>query len=1476
MCCLGTLSTSLIAVPLSKLRFQHINSLNGLHQNSVYALFEDKGGILWIGTQDGLQSYNGTDFNLFLHDPFHEDSLSDSFITKIVQGSDGRIWVGTYSGGVNLFQPDTGNFRRYGAAQGLKSLQIVDMATIGKQLWVGTTKGLYRLSDDGKQMLPVAVGDGDLPIINSLYSMGSNSLFISTVNDGAYIFRAGQWLPVPLPAGSASNLKAIKAPDNSLWLAGGNSLWHYNNLALAPQKIYQLPHSNQIIHDIAFVSADNLWLGGDSTGIINLQYQNGQWQEHVYRYSPFNATGLSDDDIYNLLLDKQGNLWIGTHYSGLNRINITRQYFAHIFNQQDPYNQRHFNNYRAIFRSSDGNLYLGTNNAGLFKLDAKGNYHAFNAAFAKALNIAPDMLHMRVMDIAEDDQQQLWVATSSGLAKLTLAGELQLFPQTAKLGFVRALTIDTQHRIWFAAGRQLYQFDPQTDEAKPYTPATAILPTSNEPHQTILNMKSDASGLWVSTMMGAYRLNPDTGETLIFPGEELPHPFVRDILPAKDGSIWLATHGGLTHYVHGKMTTISQQNGLPTNTIYALAEAANGDIWFSSNAGISRLHPANNSIETFNENEGLQALEFNGGVKWQDPDGSIWFGGVNGLNHFNPAGIPPARPAISIALAAWQLGEQRHAYYQLGTPQQITLPFSRKVLNFEVTANDFSYPGHDNFSFLLEGQDNNWTPLRNQHLVSYTNLAPGDYRLWGRYQLEGNQHEAPQLLAHIHIQPPYYRTVWAYAVYLLLLSTILGLMFRHYLKQRLHDQRIQREINASEKRLRLALLGTGGRMWDWQLKSDRLYITSQLHGDEYSEEIDRQKFNSQIHPEDLPRTTELLQRYIRGESPFYEAEYRLKSADGQWLWGLDRGKAVDWDKNGHPLRMAGTLTDISSRKQQEDQLRLSYQVLESMNEAVVITDLDYRVIDVNPAFTQLTGFSDHNIKGKPILFLTRGLYPRSFYQQAEITMLHHHSWAKEMQIRTRRGKLLPVWMEANQVQDHLGQTSHLVMVFNDITERKKAEEDLRLMANYDQLTDLPNRTLFQDRLEHALLQASRTDTKVALLFLDLDRFKNINDTRGHQVGDRLLAAVAERLRRVIREGDTVARIGGDEFTIILEGVRKTKAATVIAEKIINTLKQPFAFGQTVLDITTSIGISMYPDDADNTEELLKFADTAMYHAKAMGRNNFQFYTSYMNQSAVRHMELESGLKQALTHQEFSLLYQPKFAVKNSKLTGMEALLRWHSQELGQVSPAEFIPLAEETGMISSIGNWVLQQVCQQLTEWRQQGLQPVPVAINLSARQLNSEIVDEVRRTLDTFALPANLLELELTESAVMQHPIESIAILTQLETLGLTLAVDDFGTGYSSLAYLKRFPIHTLKIDKEFVRDISEDPEDAAITSAIIALAHSLDLQVVAEGVETQEQLNFLADQGCDQIQGYLLGKPLSNVESGRLLHPITIDSHK
>ena len=597
------------------------------------------------------------------------------------------------------------------------------------------------------------------------------------------------------------------------------------------------------------------------------------------------------------------------------------------------------------------------------------------------------------------------------------------------------------------------------------------------------------------------------------------------------------------------------------------------------------------------------------------------------------------------------------------------------------------------------------------------------------------------------------------------------------------------------------------------------------------------------------------------------AEYRVKQADNQWVWLLDRGKVVEFDIQGQPLRMAGSHKDITRRKAIESDLRLSSQVLKSMNEAVVIADLEYQIQSVNPAFNKVTGFDDTFILNRHFISLAADKSQTTLFHQIRETIVQEHHWHGEVSIHTASDSVLLVLLQINQISDENGIPTHYVAVFTDITARKQAEHALQQMANYDTLTGLPNRTLFQDRLQQALIKARRNRTKVALFFLDLDRFKHINDSLGHHIGDLLLQAVAQRLQNIVRETDTVTRLGGDEFTIIMEDIKCDKDAKTIAEKILTSFNDAFVLADNTLTITTSIGISMAPHDADENSLLVQFADTAMYHAKARGRNNYQFYTTQLNAYAKRHVELEAALKQAIFYNELSLVYQPKFNIIDGTLSGVEALLRWHSATLGSISPSEFIPLAEETGFIKNIGLWVINSACAQIAHWQLQGLDPINVAINLSSRQLNEHIVEHIEQAISAFEIPAKMLELELTESAIMDNPEESVTILTQLKSLGLSIAVDDFGTGYSSLSYLKRFPIDTLKIDQEFVRDITQDPEDAAITNTIITLAHSLDLNVVAEGVETQAQYDFLASHNCDQVQGYLLSKPLTVTDCEYLL---------
>ncbi|SHE73515.1 EAL and GGDEF domain-containing protein [Desulforamulus putei] len=429
----------------------------------------------------------------------------------------------------------------------------------------------------------------------------------------------------------------------------------------------------------------------------------------------------------------------------------------------------------------------------------------------------------------------------------------------------------------------------------------------------------------------------------------------------------------------------------------------------------------------------------------------------------------------------------------------------------------------------------------------------------------------------------------------------------------------------------------------------------------------------------------------------------------------------------------------------------------------------------------------------------------------------------------------------------------------ELAERRRMEEILRHMAYHDSLTGLPNRLLFNDRLSVAIIQAGRNRKMLAVMFLDLDYFKLVNDTLGHDIGDRLLKGIANRLTRLLRKGDTIARIGGDEFAILLNDITRHEGASTVAQKIIDTLKEPWIIGSHEFHITTSIGIALYPNDGEDVETLMKNADAAMYHAKEAGRNNFQFYTPAMNAKTLKRLELENNLRRALERDEFVVYYQPQVEIQSGKIIGMEALVRWQHPHLGMIFPGEFIPVAEDTGLIVSIGERVLRSACAQNKSWQDAGFPPLRVSVNLSARQFQQQnLVKHVAQILRETGLDPRWLELEITESLAMKDVEFTGKNLFELRKMGITIAIDDFGTGYSSLSYLKRLPIDTIKIDRSFIRDITSDPDNASIVSTIIVLAHNLKMKVIAEGVETEEQLSFLRQQQCDGMQGYLFSGPL------------------
>jgi diguanylate cyclase (GGDEF)-like protein/PAS domain S-box-containing protein len=546
------------------------------------------------------------------------------------------------------------------------------------------------------------------------------------------------------------------------------------------------------------------------------------------------------------------------------------------------------------------------------------------------------------------------------------------------------------------------------------------------------------------------------------------------------------------------------------------------------------------------------------------------------------------------------------------------------------------------------------------------------------------------------------------------------------------------------------------------------------------------------------------------------------------------------------------------RSEAEAKVLLAAKVFENSKEGILVVDANVNIVSVNSGFTEITGYGQDEVFGKNPALLSSGRQDKAFYDAMWAQIKRNSSWQGEVWNRRKDGELYPQWLTITCMKNEAGEVTNYIGIFSDISERKLSEERIQHLAHYDALTDLPNRVLFQDRLDQTLIKAQRADETVALIFLDLDRFKQINDTLGHSMGDDLLRTVALRLLECVREQDTVSRQGGDEFLIMLPGTTADGAA-LVAQKMLLALADPCLVDGHALRITPSMGISLYPDDATDIETLIKLADVAMYHAKDIGRNNYQFYTASLNASAYEHLALENGMRLALERDEFLLHYQPQLDLATGGIIGCEALIRWNHPEHGMLSPAKFIAVAEECGLIVLISEWVMREACRQLRIWQDAGHGSLTMAVNMSALQFRKAgLEDTVVRALHDAGVLARSVELELTESVIMHGVDATLATLKKLAALGLQLSIDDFGTGYSSLSYLKRFPIHKLKIDQSFVRDLVTDVNDAAIVRTIIVMAHSLNLRVVAEGVETAEQLAFLREAGCNEMQGYYFSRPV------------------
>jgi diguanylate cyclase (GGDEF)-like protein/PAS domain S-box-containing protein len=692
------------------------------------------------------------------------------------------------------------------------------------------------------------------------------------------------------------------------------------------------------------------------------------------------------------------------------------------------------------------------------------------------------------------------------------------------------------------------------------------------------------------------------------------------------------------------------------------------------------------------------------------------------------------------------------------------------------------------------------------------------------------------VLFEIHFLMPFIMASLCLIVFLALISNL---------------RRSQKKLKRSAHLLKNSILASGDTIWDWHIPNHRLERLNdgQLSAIDNTPDIPPNKSN--IHPCDVATVEYNFKKHLAGETSFFEACYRTKGVDGKWRWVLDKGRVIETDAKLKPLRMVGSIKDIGSIKKTQDRLMLLANCIENLSDPIAVFDENFTIIEVNKAFTHYFGGNTAQHVGTQYRLPDQD---KKQTQQLYTSLQESPKWHKELSIKHEKKQHF-FSLLIDRIEDEYNGLFHYVAVYNDITDTKETELALQKLTNRDRLTGLPNRNQFFSNMKSLV----NNNNQHALLIFDLDNFKKINDTLGHHSGDILLCRLASRLAKYVRDCDRFYRLGGDEFALVMQNTNDIHTITQSAKHFLSLIESPFNMSGHELVVTSSVGIVLYPEDGNTPELLLKNADTAMYHAKQYG-NRYLFFNGAMNRQAVKRLQIENLIRYGLKEDYFKVFYQPKIDILTGNMVGMEALVRFITPNKGLISPAQFISIAEETGQIVEIGNIVLKKACQDVKDWTSRGLFDGRVAVNLSAKQFTQpDLIGSIENILVQEDLASCYLEFEITEGTIMEDPKDAIRIMKSLSASGISLAIDDFGTGYSSLAYLKQFPLNTLKVDKAFIDDLSNEKGKNMVDS-IVTIAHNLGLSVVAEGVEHEEQVTQLKALNCNTVQGYFYSKPLSH----------------
>lgn len=1439
-------------------------SRDGLSNGMVNSIAFDSYGFVWVATEDGLFRVSKTLVRRI--DTYQgENRLNDSYIMHLDALGSEHLLI-SLSDVIYRYHIPTDTFEQIGTSEllpeyeggGVMETSLLDDHT----LMLLNTKGqVYRLDFANWQLEKIIQlqQDPDQPW-SKLLALADGRLLLGKEYHLELRSSYGEKL-VDLPWVEASGQAKRLYRDRSgrVWLTSSEGLF---TVDADKQQILPVP---EVPHYVTAISEDtkgNIWLAS-RVGIL-------KWLPEPRILTIFESDlrrSANIEYVIDLAIDSQGLIWLGGAGDGLVLAVDEPEFLKQNFSSAAPYELA---NQMVWSIHTEGDVYWFGTDGGVIRVeDGKPG----------SLLVAPTEF---------EPNDSVYAITSLNADELLLATTNGLFVQNKQTHVARRFAewthgtdslkrkwiLNLYHdpaipgRIWILTSTGLYYWEPGLFDPQEFS----VLSRSGELHKpNLYSMHRAADGkLWLG---GGGKFGYLDADNYYIDKSEIFSGFngdaqISQIVEIAPGKMWLGTPlFGVLEYEQSSETVESLMDKWQLSCYSSFGIVDTGDYrTIVCPRSLVRQHKGTGEVKVFSAKDGVVASEFNEGAVSYRPDKGLFLGSVNGVRLLDVASLSNRINNERVFLESVTVFYDGHTDKALVPGSDSHLDPGARMFSLQLTSNNFLNEAPIKFKYRLvrrgELKERNYLMLDGQPQLNLSGLEAGTHSLEIISQHNGVWSDTPYV-HKIEVELYWWETSWfKWSLIMVLMGLTLTIVIVRQ-RQVSRFRAINTALQESEDRLRQSLRGSDSDLWVWNRKDNSFYLDNKNGVLAVEEEILVVPLKDfPIHPDDRDRVLTHWDAVVNGEVDRFDAEYRFHRRAGGWGWLRVRGRPSQLSRDsGEVLKVSGIYSDITQHKALQDEVNLLAQAFENTSEGVLILDAEEQVKVANRAAQSILGASSTELNSRKFA----SLLSEHGDNRSEIVALlgNGMSWTGERELRIAMGQICPVWLNVSAMLGLQGKVQHYVVVFSDITERKRSEADLRRLANYDVLTGLPNRSLFAARLNQAIHRATQQEEKLALMFLDLDRFKHVNDSFGHGMGDALLVEAAARLQSCIDPEFTLCRFGGDEFVVLVNGA-ELDTLNHLANDMLKQIETPFRLFGREFYISTSIGISIWPDDARQPEALIKNADLAMYHAKEEGRGNFQYYSQERNAEALYHLRLEADLRKALERNEFQLYYQPQVDVIEDNLpVGMEALLRWKHPKDGYVRPDIFIKVAEACGLVIDIDKWVLRQACIDGARWSAMLCRPFKLSVNISAVHFRQhDFIDNLRQTLEETGMPVENLALEITEGVLMKELHIARAHLHQLKQMGVQVAIDDFGTGYSSLAYLRHFDVNTLKIDRTFLIDIADNSADQAIVSSIIELARNLKLKVVAEGIENEEQLEQVFRRGCHVIQGYYFAKPMPQME--------------